>query len=57
MKAKYIICITFKSNGDVVTGDSNGTVYVWANGGNTITQTIRHAHEVSHLSVFHKGLS
>ncbi|XP_072020355.1 uncharacterized protein [Amphiura filiformis] len=56
MKAKYIICLAFKSNGDLVTGDSNGTVYVWANGGNTITQTIRHAHEGPVFSLlFHKN--
>ena len=33
--------------GDLVTGDSNGTIYVWGNGGNTITNFIKHGHDVS----------
>ncbi|XP_070549870.1 echinoderm microtubule-associated protein-like 2 [Ptychodera flava] len=45
MKAKYVICMMFKANGDLITGDSNGTIYVWHDGGNTVSQAIKHAHE------------
>ncbi|XP_041458220.1 uncharacterized protein LOC121410292 isoform X3 [Lytechinus variegatus] len=45
MKAKYIISMSFRGNGDLITGDSNGTIYVWPSGGNTISHTINHAHE------------
>ncbi|XP_030856262.1 uncharacterized protein LOC581284 isoform X3 [Strongylocentrotus purpuratus] len=45
MKAKYVISMSFRANGDLVTGDSNGTIYVWPSGGNTISHTINHAHE------------
>lgn len=33
--------------GDLITGDSNGTIYVWGRGGNFITNLIKHAHDVS----------
>ncbi|KAJ8035801.1 Echinoderm microtubule-associated protein-like 1 [Holothuria leucospilota] len=45
MKAKYIICLTFRPNGDIVTGDSNGTVYIWPRKGNTISHVLSHIHE------------
>ncbi|XP_072174360.1 uncharacterized protein [Diadema setosum] len=45
MKAKYVISMAFRSNGDLITGDSNGTLYVWPSGGNTISHTISHVHE------------
>nr|XP_054750975.1 echinoderm microtubule-associated protein-like 1 isoform X4 [Lytechinus pictus] len=45
MKAKYVISMSFRGNGDLITGDSNGTIYVWPSGGNTISHTINHAHE------------
>ena len=31
-KAKVIICFTFSDAGDVVSGDSNGNIYVWGKG-------------------------
>ncbi|XP_071787912.1 uncharacterized protein [Asterias amurensis] len=44
MKAKYVICLTFHPNGALLTGDSNGTIYLWHKDGNTIAHTITHAH-------------
>jgi hypothetical protein len=40
--------MTHNERGDLLTGDSNGTVYVWGDGGNRITNFIKHAHDVSH---------
>ncbi|XP_038046219.1 echinoderm microtubule-associated protein-like 4 isoform X2 [Patiria miniata] len=45
MKAKYIICLTFHPNGALLTGDSNGTIYLWHKDGNTIAHSITHAHD------------
>ncbi|XP_062585319.1 echinoderm microtubule-associated protein-like 2 [Saccostrea cucullata] len=45
LKAKYVICLTHNDRGDLLTGDSNGTVYVWGDGGNKITNFIKHAHD------------
>ena len=42
-----MICMLHNERGDLVTGDSNGTIYVWGNGGNTITNFIKHGHDVS----------
>ncbi|CAH1251569.1 EML2 [Branchiostoma lanceolatum] len=44
-KAKYIICFLHNERGDLITGDSNGTVFVWGEGGNNITQALKHIHE------------
>ncbi|XP_078576203.1 uncharacterized protein LOC144861944 isoform X3 [Branchiostoma floridae x Branchiostoma japonicum] len=44
-KAKYIICFVHNERGDLITGDSNGTVFVWGEGGNNITQALKHIHE------------
>ncbi|KAM4825981.1 LOW QUALITY PROTEIN: echinoderm microtubule-associated protein-like 2 [Thomomys bottae] len=44
-KPKYVLCVTFLEDGDVVTGDSGGNLYVWGKGGNRITQAVLGAHE------------
>ena len=31
-KPKYVLCVTFSDNGDAITGDSSGNIYVWARG-------------------------
>ena len=31
-KPKFCLCIAFASNGDVISGDSNGNIYVWGKG-------------------------
>ncbi|GBP33928.1 Echinoderm microtubule-associated protein-like 1 [Eumeta japonica] len=44
-KPRYVTCITFDNNGDVVSGDSNGTVTVWTRGTNTAARAVRGVHE------------
>lgn len=31
-KAKYVTCLAFTQSGDVVSGDSNGSIMVWGRG-------------------------
>ncbi|XP_029427947.1 echinoderm microtubule-associated protein-like 2 isoform X2 [Rhinatrema bivittatum] len=44
-KPKYVLCVAFTENGDVLTGDSSGNLYVWGKGGNRITHAVLGAHE------------
>uniref|UniRef100_A0A4W5QUJ8 EMAP like 2 n=1 Tax=Hucho hucho TaxID=62062 RepID=A0A4W5QUJ8_9TELE len=60
-KPKYVLCVAFAENGDAITGDSSGNIYVWAKGlfedssllthcnlvlcGNRISQVVARAHE------------
>ncbi|KAK2708115.1 hypothetical protein QYM36_015714 [Artemia franciscana] len=44
-KPKYVTCIAFADNGDVISGDSNGNILVWGRGTNTILKSIKNAHE------------
>uniref|UniRef100_A0A4W5RED3 EMAP like 2 n=1 Tax=Hucho hucho TaxID=62062 RepID=A0A4W5RED3_9TELE len=44
-KPKYVLCVAFAENGDTITGDSSGNIYVWAKGGNRISQVVARAHE------------
>ncbi|XP_048838244.1 echinoderm microtubule-associated protein-like 2 isoform X2 [Brienomyrus brachyistius] len=44
-KPKYVLCLTFAENGDVITGDSSGNIYIWGKGGYRITQVVSGAHE------------
>ncbi|XP_052472688.1 echinoderm microtubule-associated protein-like 2 isoform X1 [Carassius gibelio] len=44
-KPKYVLCVAFAGNGDAITGDSSGNIYIWAKGGNRITQVVAGAHE------------
>lgn len=44
-KPKYILCVGFAENGDAITGDSSGNIYIWAKGGNRISQVVSGAHE------------
>ncbi|XP_038071466.1 77 kDa echinoderm microtubule-associated protein-like isoform X3 [Patiria miniata] len=43
-KPKFVLCFTFAGNGDLLTGDSNGNIFIWAKGSNRISQAIK-AHE------------
>jgi microtubule-associated protein-like 1/2 len=38
-----LIYLAHNEKGDLVTGDSNGTIYVWSDGGNKITNFVKHA--------------
>ncbi|XP_070513347.1 echinoderm microtubule-associated protein-like 2 isoform X5 [Cardiocondyla obscurior] len=50
-KPRYVTCVAFNQNGDVLTGDSNGNIIVWARGTNTITRLVRNLHEGSIFSI------
>ncbi|XP_011505810.1 PREDICTED: echinoderm microtubule-associated protein-like 2 [Ceratosolen solmsi marchali] len=50
-KPRYVTCVAFNQSGDVLTGDSNGNVIVWARGTNTIAKLIRNLHEGSVFSM------
>ncbi|XP_064623638.1 echinoderm microtubule-associated protein-like 2 isoform X5 [Lineus longissimus] len=44
-KPKYVLCLTFAENGDVITGDSNGNIFVWPRGTNKIGTAVNGAHD------------
>ncbi|RUS86563.1 hypothetical protein EGW08_005702 [Elysia chlorotica] len=44
-KPKYVLSLAFSDNGDVLTGDSNGNIFVWGKGGNRIVNAMIGAHE------------
>ncbi|XP_024133382.1 echinoderm microtubule-associated protein-like 2 isoform X3 [Oryzias melastigma] len=50
-KPKYVLCVAFAENGDTITGDSSGNIYVWAKGGNRITHAVSGAHEGGIFSI------
>ncbi|XP_027855245.1 echinoderm microtubule-associated protein-like 2 isoform X2 [Xiphophorus couchianus] len=50
-KPKYVLCVAFAENGDAITGDSSGNLYIWAKGGNRISQVVSGAHEGGIFSV------
>ncbi|XP_072742626.1 echinoderm microtubule-associated protein-like 2 isoform X4 [Anoplolepis gracilipes] len=50
-KPRYVTCVAFNQNGDVLTGDSNGSIIVWARGTNTISRLVRNLHEGSIFSI------
>ena len=37
-KPKYVTCLAFSYTGDVITGDSNGNVFIWGRGYNAVTK-------------------
>ncbi|XP_022113185.1 echinoderm microtubule-associated protein-like 2 isoform X1 [Pieris rapae] len=50
-KPKYVTCLGFNHNGDVISGDSNGNLIVWGRGTNTIQKMVRGVHSGSVFSV------
>lgn len=44
-KPKYVTCLGFNHNGDVISGDSNGNLIVWGRGTNTIVKLVRGVHD------------
>ncbi|KAK3096016.1 hypothetical protein FSP39_021958 [Pinctada imbricata] len=55
LRAKFVICLTHNERGDLITGDSNGTIYIWGDGGNKITNFIKHSHDGPVFTVlYHK---
>ncbi|XP_011334893.1 echinoderm microtubule-associated protein-like 2 isoform X7 [Ooceraea biroi] len=43
-RPRYVTCVAFNQNGDVLTGDSNGSIIVWARGTNTVSRVVRDLH-------------
>ncbi|XP_065208639.1 echinoderm microtubule-associated protein-like 2 isoform X2 [Planococcus citri] len=50
-RPKYVTCLAFTQQGDVLSGDSNGNVIVWARGKNTIVKVVKNVHEGSVFSI------
>ena len=44
-KPKYVTCLAFSYTGDLLTGDSNGNVFVWGRGYNAVTKALRKVHD------------
>uniref|UniRef100_A0A672R5F4 HELP domain-containing protein n=1 Tax=Sinocyclocheilus grahami TaxID=75366 RepID=A0A672R5F4_SINGR len=45
-KPKYVLCVAFAGNGDAITGDSSGNIYIWAKGHYIFkVQVVSGAHE------------
>ncbi|XP_026730498.1 echinoderm microtubule-associated protein-like 2 isoform X3 [Trichoplusia ni] len=44
-KPKYVTCLGFNHNGDVLSGDSSGNITVWARGTNTVARLVRGVHD------------
>ncbi|OWF36267.1 echinoderm microtubule-associated protein-like 2 isoform X2 [Mizuhopecten yessoensis] len=44
-KPKYVLCLAFADSGEVISGDSNGNIFIWGKGTNRITQAVTGSHE------------
>ncbi|KOB78017.1 putative echinoderm microtubule associated protein like 1, partial [Operophtera brumata] len=44
-KPKYVTCLAFNHNGDVLSGDSNGNIIAWGRGTNTVLKLVRGVHQ------------
>ncbi|XP_059148257.1 echinoderm microtubule-associated protein-like 2 isoform X3 [Physella acuta] len=44
-KPKYVLCLAFADNGDILSGDSSGNIFVWGKGSQRISVAIPSAHE------------
>ncbi|XP_046859210.1 echinoderm microtubule-associated protein-like 2 [Xenia sp. Carnegie-2017] len=44
-KPKYVLCFAFGQNSEVITGDSNGNIFIWSSEKNQTTYEIIAAHE------------
>ncbi|XP_041356137.1 echinoderm microtubule-associated protein-like 2 isoform X2 [Gigantopelta aegis] len=53
LRARFVICLTHNEKGDLITGDSNGTIYIWGGGGHKITNFVKHSHECPIFTVLY----
>uniref|UniRef100_A0A0B7B2X3 HELP domain-containing protein n=1 Tax=Arion vulgaris TaxID=1028688 RepID=A0A0B7B2X3_9EUPU len=44
-KPKYVLSLAFSESGDILSGDSNGNIFVWGKGSNRIVNAVTSAHE------------
>lgn len=52
-KPKYILCLSFTSNGEVISGDSEGNIIFWNHKECKINRIIKEAHEGSIFSILY----
>lgn len=50
-KPKYMTCLAFAENGDVISGDSSGNFFIWGRGTNKVSQAVTGAHEGGVFSI------
>ena len=50
-KPKYVTSLAFLNTGDLLCGDSNGTLSMWYRGGNTVAHRVKGAHVGSVFSI------
>ncbi|XP_050538023.1 echinoderm microtubule-associated protein-like 2 isoform X2 [Daktulosphaira vitifoliae] len=50
-RPKYVTCLAFTQNGDVLSGDSNGSVITWGRGTNNFSKITRNVHEGSVFTI------
>lgn len=50
-KPRYVLCISFTETGELLTGDSNGNILVWARGSNRVSRTVYNAHDGGVFSI------
>ncbi|KAI0213314.1 Echinoderm microtubule-associated protein-like 1 [Lamellibrachia satsuma] len=50
-KPKFVTCLAFAENGDVLTGDSNGSLFVWGRATNRVLDALVAAHEGTIFSI------
>ncbi|XP_026276512.2 echinoderm microtubule-associated protein-like 1 isoform X1 [Frankliniella occidentalis] len=50
-KPKYVTCVAFNHLGDIITGDSNGSLIIWGRGTNTVAKLVRGVHDGPVFSV------
>ncbi|XP_062595221.1 echinoderm microtubule-associated protein-like 2 isoform X6 [Saccostrea cucullata] len=50
-KPKFVLCVAFAENGDIISGDSNGNIFIWPKGNNRISKAIEGVHEGGIFSV------
>ncbi|CAG9583424.1 unnamed protein product [Danaus chrysippus] len=50
-KPKYVTCLGFNHNGDVISGDSSGSLTLWSRGTSVASRTVRGAHSGGVFSV------
>lgn len=51
-RPKYVTCMAFTDTGDLITGDSDGRILLWERGSNTVSRSVKDAHEGTLFTLF-----
>lgn len=51
-KPKFVNCLAFLESGDLITGDSNGSLIIWGRGTNKITNCLANIHDGSVFCIY-----